>query len=102
MKTIRVTGNDDGEWSGDLVELAREGSFRQFEYHGTNFNAVVSAQETGNNADRMTIRLVTEGQECSGTLIVEGCWERSEFFAFMRNLASQLDENAQPAKKGPF
>lgn len=92
MRVRRIVHSNVNEWSGELVEFVRSGSLREFEYHGTNFKAVVTAMESGNNSDTMKIRLHTTGQDCTGELEIVGCWERSEFFQFMRLLATELRE----------
>jgi len=93
VRVLHVHSSDTANWQGKLVEFARTTSLREFEYHGSNFNAVVTAEDTGDNADTMRIRLHTTGQECTGELVIEGCWERTEFFDFMRMLALALNEH---------
>lgn len=98
MKTKRATHNGSNEPSGALIELTSADSTREFEYHGSWFDATVTAEETGNNSDTMRIRLLATGQECGGNVVVEGCWERTEFFAFMRTLARALGEGPSDTK----
>lgn len=90
MKTYAV-GRDR------LIELGSSERVRYFEYDGLSFRAFVSAETTGNNGDRMKISLVTVGQECSGELVIEGNWERDEFFDLMRDLANRLSQCKKPS-----